>query len=223
MKTEHVTELLIDYIENELTAADTSQVDAHITGCAKCAAELIMMRDTFGLLDADPLPEVMNVEWANFLPNVRGKIEKQSLKWWKVWIPRFYPSFVSAFAVLILFIATNFVQFPSTPGDDWLLSADIYSDDPYAELALLDQEEQGDLTRDELFSLTDESDLIAYLELTDNLDILAAVDSDFDLSGWTAAELFDESIYPETIVDEFDEETKALFLKELNSFDLGLI
>jgi anti-sigma factor RsiW len=49
-----LVELVSDYLEGALPAADHSRFEKHIAGCTNCAAYLHQMRDTLALLGALP-------------------------------------------------------------------------------------------------------------------------------------------------------------------------
>jgi anti-sigma factor RsiW len=47
-----LVELVSDYLEDALPAAERSRFEAHIAGCEHCAAYLVQMRETLHLLGA---------------------------------------------------------------------------------------------------------------------------------------------------------------------------
>ncbi len=56
MKCERVREIFSEYIQGELGNELTADVSLHVESCASCGAELKLLRQTWGMLDA--LPEV---------------------------------------------------------------------------------------------------------------------------------------------------------------------
>ena len=50
-----LVELVSDYLEDGLSAADRSRFEAHIAGCEHCAAYLRQMRETLELLGRLPV------------------------------------------------------------------------------------------------------------------------------------------------------------------------
>ena len=57
---QQVVELVTAYLEGELSAEDSRQVEDHLSGCPGCDTYLAQMRDTIrevGRVDADRLPD----------------------------------------------------------------------------------------------------------------------------------------------------------------------
>ena len=65
MKCREVVELMTDYLEGALSAADVARFEDHIAGCDGCRAYLAQMRETrrlTGRLADEPVPDGLREE-----------------------------------------------------------------------------------------------------------------------------------------------------------------
>jgi anti-sigma factor RsiW len=61
MKCKELVELITEYLEGELGAADQARFEQHIAGCDACTAYLEQMRETIAALGRIP-PETLSPE-----------------------------------------------------------------------------------------------------------------------------------------------------------------
>ncbi|MBI4536721.1 MAG: zf-HC2 domain-containing protein [candidate division NC10 bacterium] len=69
-----VRDLLLDYLEEEVSALGRRRVEAHLAECPSCAQELASLRVTRGLLESLPVPEPPGESWDAFSEGVRRRI-----------------------------------------------------------------------------------------------------------------------------------------------------
>jgi anti-sigma factor RsiW len=68
MKCRDVVELMTDYLEGALSAADRGRFEEHIAGCDGCRAYLEQLRETrrvAGRLASEPVPDSLQAELLN--------------------------------------------------------------------------------------------------------------------------------------------------------------
>jgi anti-sigma factor RsiW len=68
MKCRDVVELMTDYLEGALSAADRARFEEHIAGCDGCRAYLEQLRETrtvAGKLASEPVPDSLQAELLN--------------------------------------------------------------------------------------------------------------------------------------------------------------
>jgi anti-sigma factor RsiW len=74
MNCRQVVELMTDYLEGTLSAADRARFEGHIAGCDGCRAYLAQMRATrriIGRLAEEPIPEPVERELLEAFRNWR--------------------------------------------------------------------------------------------------------------------------------------------------------
>lgn len=74
MNCRQVVELMTDYLEGTLSAADRARFEEHIAGCDGCRAYLAQMRATrriIGRLAEEPIPEPVERELLEAFRNWR--------------------------------------------------------------------------------------------------------------------------------------------------------
>lgn len=221
MKNEHVYEYLIDYLEDQLDADEMFAVEAHLTGCESCSGELDNLRHTFALLNQDRLVEPDSVAWANFLPNVRQRLDMETKAWWQILWPRFIPAVVAACTVVLMFITPIFVPFSSNNADNWLYTFDDYHNDPYSDLSALVNDD-ADMVSTELLALVDQDEVIDYLDQDDALELWPTESDDLIMEDVELPELIEETGRVTELFDEMDTNTRKQFFDELNKFNLNL-
>lgn len=101
MKNHISTEELIEYIEGTLSSIKQAQIVKHLETCTTCQKELESLQQTFDLLMMDEVPELSTVRLANFVPNIRQKLEKS--RGWRYVLPRLIPTVTGVLALLITF------------------------------------------------------------------------------------------------------------------------
>jgi anti-sigma factor RsiW len=80
MKCRDVVELMTDYLEGALSAADRGRFEEHIAGCDGCRAYLEQLRETrrvAGRLASEPVPDSLQAELLNAFRDWRSR--KKSL------------------------------------------------------------------------------------------------------------------------------------------------
>jgi len=85
MKCKDIQKLLFDYHDNALHPEPREKVEKHLAGCQACRLKLEEIRQTFGLLAQDAVPEMEESFWVDFLPQVRSRIEQRPRPRWVVW------------------------------------------------------------------------------------------------------------------------------------------
>ena len=74
--SEHVTDYLSDYVDDELSAGDRARIDAHLEACAACAAELDDLRHVVAhaatVVEHDAPPA------RNLWPGIHARIEERA-------------------------------------------------------------------------------------------------------------------------------------------------
>ncbi|OQY27503.1 MAG: hypothetical protein B6244_10340 [Candidatus Cloacimonetes bacterium 4572_55] len=229
MKKTHSEHLLIDYIEGELSASLKEEVDAHLGVCQQCRDELRSLKLTFSLLEKDALPELDSVEWANFVPHVRQKIESGGRFWDWSWLPRLAPVWASIGAALALFILSFYFRSgtPISSGEiSWIFEESFTSMDAYEELAYMSYSDDEILL--DFFDESEQEAILNSLESTLTFDDLADdlnqkkdAESVFNLN-----ELEDVFIDMNLIIDQLDqmdEQRAEKFLLKLSESEIEII
>ena len=75
MKCRDVVELMTDYLEGAMSAADRARFEDHISGCDGCRAYLEQLRATrrvAGSLASEPVPEALQQELMNAFKDWRA-------------------------------------------------------------------------------------------------------------------------------------------------------
>jgi anti-sigma factor RsiW len=74
MRCDEAGDLLLELLDGGLDAAAASEVEAHLHGCARCAASREDLRAALALLHMDVVPEPPPGTWERFGADVRAKI-----------------------------------------------------------------------------------------------------------------------------------------------------
>lgn len=69
-------ELLVEYLDGGLEETAAAGVQAHLAGCARCAALRDALRATLALVHTDHVPEPAAGSWERFAGDVREKIRR---------------------------------------------------------------------------------------------------------------------------------------------------
>ncbi|MFH1335577.1 MAG: zf-HC2 domain-containing protein [Candidatus Zixiibacteriota bacterium] len=77
MKCKKIHILLSDYLEDSLDLSERNRVEQHLEECDSCRLKLKEMRQLYGVLAQDKVPQMEEDFWINFLPQVRSRIEKR--------------------------------------------------------------------------------------------------------------------------------------------------
>jgi anti-sigma factor RsiW len=86
MSTEHVEELLVPYLRDELAAAERERVAAHLEGCPPCRATRDAHRALLAELAAAPEP-APSVHWGAYRAELRQRLDRRRpsgrrRRWW---------------------------------------------------------------------------------------------------------------------------------------------
>ena len=76
MRCKNIQVKLVDYYENSISPEERNLVQSHLEICSNCQQELQKISSTFELMKNESSYEPDEVYWANFVPGVRSKIEK---------------------------------------------------------------------------------------------------------------------------------------------------
>lgn len=219
----HVDHLLIDYLEHELSDAEVVTVEAHLAECATCEAELEKLRQTFDVLALDNLPEPDSVAMANFLPNVRAKIEASQQSWWQKWAPRLIPAVLPVAAMLIMFVWSG--QMPQTvpQGSIPLNGVDTYSLE-WNDADLLDQVAQiADEDLSVMDEFMDDNEVVAIFSYLDTDNLYDFVDDEtVMLDDQTIEELESAEVIlmdTETVLEDMDDADLEHLFQQLESYE----
>jgi anti-sigma factor RsiW len=101
MRCQQVDRLLLDYLEGELSAAESAAVREHLAECTACAAEAAAFESTRELLRNDGYVEPSPFYWTRFNARLRQRMRRGGA-WvgaddrWGVLFPRLAPVAVAA-------------------------------------------------------------------------------------------------------------------------------
>jgi hypothetical protein len=115
MRTEHVSNLLLDYRTGKLTEAESRLVKDHLRVCRACASETMQLFETLGTLQAAKGGSVAPEYFSSLLPRLRRRLEEgrsRNLFFRVTALPFVLPTFASALLMLIVF------NLATTPGQD---------------------------------------------------------------------------------------------------------
>ncbi len=70
-----ISELLVDFYEDNLTSEEKERVEKHLQVCPQCRLEFEEIENTFEVLKREKTEELEDVFWTNFVPEVRKRIE----------------------------------------------------------------------------------------------------------------------------------------------------
>ncbi len=74
MRCDDVQDVLMEFLDGGLEAGPAAEVQAHLAGCARCAALRDDLRATLVLVHTDRVPEPPAGTWERFADDVRAKI-----------------------------------------------------------------------------------------------------------------------------------------------------
>ncbi len=74
MRCHEVDDLLMEFMDGGLPGGAAGEVQAHLAGCARCAAARDDLRAALALVHADVVPEPPGGTWERFAEDVRVKI-----------------------------------------------------------------------------------------------------------------------------------------------------
>ena len=74
MRCHEVDDLLMEFMDSGLLAGAAAEVQAHLAGCARCAAARDNLRTALALVHADVVPDPPAGTWERFAEDVREKI-----------------------------------------------------------------------------------------------------------------------------------------------------
>jgi len=85
-------ELIIDYMEDNLTPDQRRDFEAHLAGCPSCAVEMRKLRKLFGMLTEDPVVTPEPNFWREITERARSEgaerkpilFPKRGFAWWKL-------------------------------------------------------------------------------------------------------------------------------------------
>jgi len=75
--SDHILELLGAYLDGELHGRQLHNVEAHLTACESCRAELVSLKAISGMLHEAPVPEFPSVE--RFASNVTLRLARRPM------------------------------------------------------------------------------------------------------------------------------------------------
>jgi len=104
MRCEEVHKRLVEFMEGELSAADTAEMREHIDACDECAAELAAFERTMLLLEDDGYVEPDPFYWTRFEAGLRAKIRDKGRR--PAFVPgidRLAPRLAPVVAAVLLF------------------------------------------------------------------------------------------------------------------------
>ncbi len=108
MRCKETDFLLIEYYEGSLHPDKKERVKEHLAGCESCRLKLKEIEQTFQLLAKESIPPPEENFWANFLPQVRSRIEAQK-KPELSFFPK--PRLVFGLTSVLLVVALSFFLF----------------------------------------------------------------------------------------------------------------
>ncbi|MGB2692963.1 MAG: zf-HC2 domain-containing protein [Thermodesulfobacteriota bacterium] len=105
MKCEKCSELLIDYIHNDLSPELKDMVRVHISGCSKCSKEFKEYEEIRMAAQAEALPEVSSEVLTKLSKAASDDIKKARTPFWKKWSysPILVPTLTTAIALSVWF------------------------------------------------------------------------------------------------------------------------
>jgi len=115
MKCEDCRELLIDYLDNELSSELGDKVRDHISSCSKCSKEFEEYTEIQMVAQTQQLPEVSSEVLTKLSKAASDDIKKARTPFWKKWSysPILVPTLTTAIALSVWFYygndAVNFV------------------------------------------------------------------------------------------------------------------
>lgn len=81
MRTDHVEELLPDFIQHQLDETAALEVERHLAVCRRCRAEMGLVQDAFELIKNHPPLEPSAAYFNGFLPRLRARLERRQEGW----------------------------------------------------------------------------------------------------------------------------------------------
>ncbi|GJM17075.1 MAG: hypothetical protein DHS20C13_24020 [Thermodesulfobacteriota bacterium] len=105
MKCEECSELLVDYIHNELGPEVNGTVKEHISSCMKCSRELKEYTEIRMAAQGEALPEVSSEVLSKISKAAKGNLQQNKKAFWKKWSysPILVPALTSAIVLSVWF------------------------------------------------------------------------------------------------------------------------
>lgn len=151
---------LFEYLDGGLTGADQAELEAHLTHCPGCRAELQDLRETVALVAGLPAPEPPEAFWQQYLRELRQRVAPAPrLPRLRNWFAGLAMRPVPALAVGIAVILAVFLTWTGGPERP-----------PMPELASLNLAQQVALSED--LDLLREMDLLEAIELLEDWDVI---------------------------------------------------
>lgn len=167
MRCKNIQVKLVDYHENSLSPEERNLVQSHLEICSSCQKELQKIISAFKILSKESSYEPDEVYWANFVPGVRSKIEKD---WVTTLVP--IPKLKIAGGIVSLALVLLFGIFLLKEDQKVMFKS---SEEPYSYLLPIESEKIDQLfyaeasnesSTSKLFSETDKNKLaLAEIEL----------------------------------------------------------
>lgn len=105
MKCENCSELLIEYLDNQLSSDDSAAVREHLSDCERCLKEFEDFRAISMAVKRDKKPEVSTQVLARLSKAASDDIEQNKTPFWKNWSysPILVPALTTAIALCVWF------------------------------------------------------------------------------------------------------------------------
>ena len=217
-------EILIDYMEDELSEEEKKRVSEHLSKCEACSKKIAEYRSVFSILATDEIPCLAPSKWAMFLPDIYEKIEKPTL-WSKVLsifdfvispnkiLNKHRLILVPALTLVFVLVITSVVLLKNPSKEILELEKIIATEDAINEIDYLIEDDFTDFDDISLELFTE--DLILDID-TEDSDISLLIDEEM----YEKAEYIDELIYEEmdfdAILETLTDDEIEKIIEELN-------
>ncbi len=106
MKCREMEALLVELADGTITADDRKRAEMHVSACAACAADAVMLRGTFDALRGETAVRPPAHYFTNLLPTIRLRLERENRPWHiaaPLWLNTFLaPLTVTVMAVTVM-------------------------------------------------------------------------------------------------------------------------
>lgn len=105
MKCEECSELLVDYIHNELSSEVNATVKEHLSSCIKCSRDLEEYNEIRMAAQGEDLPEVSSEVLSKISKAAKDNLQQNKKAFWKKWSysPILVPALASAIVLSVWF------------------------------------------------------------------------------------------------------------------------